>query len=88
MVSVSIHSVILENTDSWFVVPEEGSCVEDIWDAFPRLHTRTQHSRITVPLEWPPALSWTSGKLGSYCVGCVAVLGKGRWVLQKTKLSN
>lgn len=38
---VSIHTIILENIDSWFVVSEEGSYVEDTWDAFPRLHART-----------------------------------------------
>ena len=64
MMRVSIHAVTLENTDSQFVI-SEGSHAEDVWDAFPRLHTRTQHSGVTVLLERPPALSWTSEKLGS-----------------------
>lgn len=42
---VSIHAVILENTDSEFVISEEETYVGGIWDAFPRHHTRTQLSR-------------------------------------------
>lgn len=70
---VSIHTIILENIDSWFVVSEEGSYVEDIWDAFPRLRARTQDSRVTVLLERPPAPSWTSGKSKLYNMGCATL---------------
>lgn len=78
MMSVSIHTVILENTDSQFGFSEEKSYVEDIWDAFPRLRTRTQHSRVTALLEQLPAPSWTSGKLGSTTWALLPCFRKGQ----------
>lgn len=65
MTGISIPTIILENTDAHFVISEESSCVEGSWDAFPRLHTRTQHNRVTAILEQHPAPSWTSGKRDS-----------------------
>lgn len=74
MMGVSIHTIILENIDSWFVASEEESYVEDIWDAFPSLRARTQLNRFTVLLEWSPAPSWTSGKAGKVSSTIWAVL--------------
>lgn len=78
MTGMSIHTIILENTDAHFVISEERRCVEDSWDAFPRLHTRTQHSRVAVPLERHPAPSWTSGKLDSTMWAVPLCVGKGQ----------
>lgn len=89
MTGISIPTIILVNTDAHFVISVDRNCVEDSWDSFPRLHIRTQRSRVTAILEQHSAPSWTSEKQDSECGLCHSVLGKGRWVLlQKTELSN